>query len=164
MSCLGLRRILLTFIARTKNTETFFKKIIFCVPQKKESHRFSTTWGWVNDDKSFCFCVNFTFKGVCVCVCVCFAVHSCAFDVGLCEKVWWVWLNACVKMYMCVTMCVSGRRSELLCLSWLTLIMFSGLKLFSWVANRHDTCTHADAHTLFSYLHSSSLPTAKTHH
>lgn len=122
--------------------------------RKKKSHRFGMTWGWYMMREFHIF-----LRTIPLSVCVCYALN-----VALCGKVW-VWLNMCVKMYMCVTMCVSRRRSEPFCLSWLALILFSGLKpFFFWVANRHDTCTHADAHTLFSYLHTSSLPTAKKHH
>ncbi len=134
--------------------------------QKKESHtglaRHEVEWMMT---RVFVFRVNYTFKGVCACACVCvcalqfIAVHSTWASVGKsgCD---WMRVWKCI----CVWLCVSGRRSEPLCLSRLTLILFSGLKLFFWVANRHDTCTHTDAHTLFSYLHSSSLPTAKMHH
>ncbi len=36
--------------------QTFFKNIFLCVRQnKRNSYRFGTTWGWVNDERIFIF-------------------------------------------------------------------------------------------------------------
>ncbi len=38
------------------------KYLPLCSSEQTNSYRFGTTWGWVNDDRFFFFCVNYPFK------------------------------------------------------------------------------------------------------
>lgn len=80
-------------------------------------------------------------------------VHSSSLSVGKSGRIGCMFKN----VYVCNHL-YTWRRSEPSCLSWLTLILFSGLKPFSWAANRHDPCTHRNTHTpaLFILTHQTS--------
>lgn len=61
-SIVVLDRLPLDLWAKTLSLQNMFDRT--CLGEVRQSYRFGTTWGWVNNEKNWHFCLNYPFKNL----------------------------------------------------------------------------------------------------